>query len=112
MQRNKRIPFTAHVIDGIILSEPELTYIECSSTFVIGCRQYRGYDANYCVIGTDAFTIRYGGKVLANKYFTRELFEQYLAAMCACGECPYPDDNCFLLINGCMATLNDCGLLT
>lgn len=107
------IPFTTHVLNNTILFEPKQEQIDCSKVKLIGQRLYKGYDANYCIVQTEAFAIEFGGQILANKYFTEELFRQYQAAMCNCKiDCPYPDDNCFLLIMGCTATMNDCGLLT
>jgi hypothetical protein len=110
---SRLIPFTAHVINNKILFEPKQEYIDCTKVKIVGQRRYKGLDANYCVVETDAFAVEYGGQILANSYFTEELFLQYLSEMCGCKEgCPHPDDNCFLLIMGCTATMNECGLLT
>lgn len=64
------------------------------------------------VVTVEAFTINYGQSNFGNKYFTVELFNQYLQSIC-CGCSNDPCfDTCFILLNSsCKALVNGEGLL-
>ena len=108
------LPFTAHVIDNKILAEPVQIPLMCDKYIILGVRLSKDWSANYDIIGVENFQLSHEGRVFGNKYFTLDLWLQYSNIMCYCqgSNCPpYPDDNQFLLANGCVALVNGLGLL-
>lgn len=97
---SRLIPFTAHVFQGLILEKPRLFYIKCP-VIALGRKEYRGLNIDYCVIKTCAFTIEYKRNLMANRYFTDELWREYMRIMCGCCEpVTFVDDMDFLTQNG------------
>lgn len=135
------LPYTVHFINREPLAEPKRVYLDCDA---IGGGMYHDVyrlypDINPSLVDTvcvqvvengaplpmvvdtglcdvPVFVLVHNNELLANKYFTRELFTKYREDYCCqClppggggGEC---DDTCFLLLHGCVATINDEGLL-
>lgn len=131
---NSLVPFTVHIKDGVFLAEPERIFIRCNEIQARRTDVFRYIDpigsfdpyATVCVetedagvlpmvcntalIDVSAFTITYQNQNFSNKYFTPELFRNYLISVC-CNCDTGCDDTCFLLLNGCTAQVNHQGLL-
>lgn len=126
------IPFTVHIQNNIFLQDPIRIYIEpdkilsqymglyrraplVESSYKTICVEVEGIGPMPLVCGSnietiEAFTIGYEGQMFGNKYFTAELFVQYIDSwICNCDNTC--DDTCFLLLNNCRALVNSIGLL-
>lgn len=134
MQQNfsKLIPFTVHIRNSQFLMEPERIFIRCDVNYKPEMLEYvwaplAGAQVSphclepvcektglYMVVGSatktvEALTLNVNTDAMANKYFTRELFREYVQQYC-CSPNPCSDTE-FLLLNGCVAEVNHCGLL-
>jgi len=98
--RRRLIPFTAHVVGGIILDKPRTFYIQCP-VLALGRKEFKGFNIDYCIIKTTAFAIEYRKQLLANKYFTDDLWREYMRLMCqCCNDVTFTSDIDFLIQNG------------
>ncbi len=132
MNQEPLLPFTIHILDGVFLEFPQRVYLhpeEIVGTWMNIYRKPQIVESNYkteCVeiegIGVfplvcgsniqtiEAFTVNYENHNFGNKYFTVELFNQYLNQwVCQCDHSCI--DTCFLLLNNCIALVNGEGLL-
>jgi len=100
MSRSRIIPFTADVERGIILPKPKTFWITCP-VIALGRKEFRGLDIDYNVIKLTAFAIEYNKNILANRYFTNELFGEYMQIMCrCCDDVTFTSDIDFLIQRG------------
>ncbi len=123
----KLIPFVVNIRNGQFLEFPETVTIECGKLQNYGWMQLYQYSdqvvyrpvevkevcingvqwpivCNTSAVSVMAFTINYGGQMLANKTFTPDSFKNYIQASC-CQSCGC-DNECYFEINGCYLLLN------
>jgi hypothetical protein len=106
---NKTIKLTAQVLDGEILEHPITIGISCDNIKPIGMQTIRNFwKVTGCIVALDVFLVYVNGKVFGLKDFDHESFMAFYYANCRCCEGP---QFCMLLINGCEATVNGCGLI-
>lgn len=126
------IEFTAQVMNNLFLEEPIKVFLRCDVAYqpfnnivrytpTVGGHFHPLCLSEPCkpneqpvVVGSlvknvSVMSISYGNDVLSSKYFTPALFRKYIQqACCSCEPvCEYD----FLLANGCVLELNDCGLI-
>lgn len=102
---SRLIPFTAHIFQGIILEKPRIYYIKCP-VIALGKRETRGINDDGCLIKMESFVIEYKKNTMGNRFFTAELWDEYMRIMCGCCEpVNFVNDMDFLTQNGVAITL-------
>lgn len=106
---NKTIKITVQVLDGQILETPLTIGIDCDKIKPIGMQTIRNFwKVTGCIVALDVFLVYVNGKIFGLKDYDHDSFMEFYYAQCkCCNESQF----CFLLINGCDATVNGCGLV-
>lgn len=103
---NKVIKFTAQVLDGQILECPITISIPCDQIKPIGQQTiYTMWKVTGCIVAMSVFLINVDGKLFGTNMFDKSSFMAYYYANC---DCCSESQFCNFLINGCVATINDC----